>query len=118
MGIRRAVRLREDARRDLQRWFEDFKKMRFPKAPSGEEEAGHLRTELVLYDAYVAGYLTQLFADADLDSKRLYLNVTLKGELEEFGKRRPDLAVFVGGCLDYLNVVHGLIRSSKEKAVQ
>ena len=112
------MRLLENAQRELRGRFEVFKKMRFPRVPPGEEKAGHLRTELVLYDAFAAGYLTQLFAGADVDSKRLYLNETLEGELEEFGKRRPDPAAFVGGCLDYLNVVHGLIRSSKEKAVQ
>jgi hypothetical protein len=111
------VRLLENAQRELRGRFEDFKKMRFPTVPPGEEEAGHLRTELVLYDAFVAGYLTQLFAGADVDSKRLDLNETLKGELEEFGKRRPDLAAFVGGCLDYLSVIHSLIRRVKQKAV-
>ena len=112
------VRLSKDAQRELRRRFEDFEKLRFPKVPAGEEEAGDLRAELVLYDAYVAGYLTQLLAGTDVDSKRLYFDEDLKDRLEEFGGRRPDLAAFVGGCLDYLSEVHGLIRSSKEKATQ
>jgi hypothetical protein len=112
------VRLPEDAKRELRWWFEDFKKMRYPKVPPGEERAGDLRVKLVLYDAYVAGYLTRLFDGRDVDLSQLYLNEDLKGQLEELGRRRPDLASFVEGCLDYLSVVHSLIRISKDRAVQ
>jgi hypothetical protein len=55
------VRLPETAKQELQWRFEDFKKMRVPKVPAGEEEAADLRVRLVLYDAYIAGYLTRLF---------------------------------------------------------
>jgi hypothetical protein len=112
------VRLPDQAKQELQWRFEDLKKMRFPKVPPGEEEAGNLRAELVLYDAYVAGYLTQLLAGTDVDPKRLSLNEELKGQLEELGRRRPDLAAFVEGCLDYLSVIHSLIRVSKDRAGQ
>jgi hypothetical protein len=60
------VRLPDQVKQELQWRFEDFKKMRFPKVPP-EEEAGNLRAELVLYDVYVAGYLTQLLAETEVD---------------------------------------------------
>jgi hypothetical protein len=112
------VRLPEQATQELQWRFEDLKKMRFPKVPSEEEEAGNLRAELILYDAYLAGYLTQLLAGMDVDPEKLYLNDDLKGQLEELGRRRPDLAAFVEGCRDYLSVIHSLIRFSKDRATQ
>jgi hypothetical protein len=112
------VRLPETAKQELQWRFEDFKKMRFPKVPAGEEEAADLRVRLVLYDAYIAGYLTRLFDGGNADQGRLYFNEALKGQLEQFGRRRPDLTAFVEGCLDYLSVVHSLIRVSKDRAAQ
>ena len=92
--------------------------MRFPKVPMGEEEAGALRAELVLYDARVAGYLSRLFDGGEVDPDRMYHNEDLKRRLEEFGERRPDLRPFTEGCLDYLSVLHGLISASKDKAAR
>ena len=112
------MKLPEETRRELRWWFEDFKKMRFPRVPLNEEEAGDLRAKLVLYDAHVAGYLTRLFDGRDVDPAQMYPNEDLKRRLEEFGERRPDLRPFTEGCLDYLGVLHGLIRASKHGAAR
>jgi hypothetical protein len=112
------VRLPEVAKQELKWRFEEYKKMRFPKVPAGEEEAADLSVKLVLYDAYVAGYLTRLFDGGNVDPGWLYFNEDLKGQLEEFRRRRPDLTAFAEGCLDYLSVIHSLIRVSNDRAAQ
>jgi hypothetical protein len=114
------MRLSKEGREKLERKFEEFKKVKFPKIASSafptkiaEKEAAHLHLDLVEYDSFIASFVSRLYKGQDVDPEKVYINGGLKHRLEDFGKRCPEALSFVEGHLSYLDNVHRLIRASK-----
>lgn len=109
------MRLSEKDREELRREFESFVKVPFPKRTVDAEKAMQLHVDLLDYDAHTAGLISSLSKGVDVDPDRLVFDEDLKNQLKVLGGEHPDALAFVEEHLRYLEVLHQLVRTSKDR---